>query len=104
MTPLVTFFVGGVQTPLTESVKSSQMFPLDKKRCSVRNDDGEKPARGGRLFDLAVIAYRTGASLDQLAEDDRSASRSFSATSKRSVSQRPKIKKSSVTLNLSTNK
>ena len=78
--------------------------PIEAKGVSVTIGHDEKPAQGGRLFELALIAYRTGESLDQLASMDLAAARSFSATSSRSVSQRPSIKKSRVTPNLSTSK
>lgn len=66
--------------------------------------DSKKPAQSGQLFDLALIAHETGASLDQLASEALAAARSRSATSSRSVSQRPSIKKSRVIPNLSTNR
>lgn len=70
----------------------------------MKGRNGEQPAISGRIFELALEAHRTGESLDQLAAEELAAARSRSATSSRNVSQRPSIKKSRVTLNLSTSK
>jgi hypothetical protein len=92
------------KTPLDGSAPLLANVGIVKKGDSVTQERAKKPAHIVRLFDLAIVAYETGQSLDQLAVDAISAARSFSATSSRKVSQRPKNKKSSVTWNLSTSK